>query len=144
MVRALAFFATNLQSGHTAATKAMLVEAVYAIFAGGLIGALSQQLRAAKPLWATALLLCLGLPGLMTLAQAVVHHYAGTPHQSGGFLVSLGFAALTALYSWYAMRQGAMLGGAEATTVQHDLQSLPRISLDLVLLAPRHLRARLK
>ncbi|WP_241655130.1 hypothetical protein [Granulicella sibirica] len=122
----------------------MLVEAVYAVFAGGLIGAVSQQLRAAKPLWATALILCIGLPGLMTLAQAVIHHYSGTPHQSAGFLVSLGFAAPTAFYSWYAMRHGAMLGGAEATTVRHDLQSLPRISLDLLLLAPRHVIARLK
>ena len=30
VVRALAFFLTNLQSGHSAATKAMLVEAIYA------------------------------------------------------------------------------------------------------------------
>ena len=144
VVRALAFFLTNLQSGHSAATKAMLVEAVYAVFAGGLIGAVSQQLRRAKPLWATALLICIGLPGLMTLAQVAIHHFAGTPHQSGGLLVSLCFAGLTASFSWYAMRRGAMLGGTEATTVWHDLQSLPRISLDFLLLAPRHLGARFK
>src|SRR3978361_877360 len=83
VVRALAFFATNLQSGHSAATKAMLVEAVYAIFAGGLIGAVSQRLRRAKPLWATALLICIGLPGLMTLVQLGVHRFARTPHQGG-------------------------------------------------------------
>ena len=143
VVRALAFFVTNLQAGHAAATKAMLVEAVYAIFAGGLIGAVSQQLRRARPLWATALLICIGLPGLMTLAQVAIHHFAGTPHQSGGLLISLCFAALTASYSWYAMRSGAMLGGTEATTVWHDFQSLPRISLDFLLLAPRHLAVRL-
>ena len=144
IVRSLAFFVTNLQSGHSAAAKAMLVEAVYAIFVGGLIGAVSQQLRRAKPLWATALLICIGLPGLMTLAQAAIHHFAGTPHQSGGLLVSLGFAMLTAAYTWYAMRCGAMLGGSEATTVSHDLRLLPRISLDFLLLAPRHLASRLK
>jgi hypothetical protein len=138
VVRGLAFFVTNLQSGHSAATKAMLVEAVYAIFAGGLIGAVSQQLRRAKPLSATAPLICIGLPGVMTLAQLALHHFAGTPHQSAGLLVSLCFAALTASYSWYAMRCGAMLGGTEATTVWHDLQSLPRITLDFLLLAPRY------
>ena len=143
VVRALTFFVTNLQSGHSAASKAMLVEAVYAIFVGGLIGAMSQQLRLAKPLWATALLICIGLPGLMTLAQVVIHHFAGTPHQSGGLFVSLCFAMLTASSSWYAMRCGAMLGGSEATTVWHDLQWLPRISLDFILLAPRQLGTRL-
>jgi hypothetical protein len=143
VVRPHAFFVTNLQSGHSAATKAMLVEAVYAIFAGGLIGAVSQQLRRARPLWATAVLICIALPGLMTLAQLAIHHFAGTPHQSSGLLISLCFAAFTASYSWYAMRCGAMLGGTEATTVRHDLQSLPRISLDFLLLAPRHLAVRL-
>ena len=144
VVRGLAFFATNLQFGHSAATKALLVEAVYAVFAGGLIGAVSQQLRRAKPLWATALLICIGLPGVMTLAQLAIHHFAGTPHESAGLLVSLCFAGLTASYSWYAMRCGAMLGGTEATTVWHDLQSLPRISLDFLLLAPRYLGAKYK
>jgi hypothetical protein len=144
VVRALAFLGTNLQSGHSAATKAMLVEAVYAIFVGGPIGAVSQQLRRSKPLWATALLICIGLLGVMTLAQAVIHHFAGTPHQCAGLLVSLCFATLTASYSCYAMRCGAMLGGTEATTVWHDLQSLPRISLDFLLLAPRQLAARLR
>lgn len=76
----------------------------------------SQQLRRARPLWATALLICIGLPGFMTLGQVAIHQFAGTPHQSGGLPISLCFAALTASYSWYAMRCGAMLGGTEATT----------------------------
>lgn len=116
VVRAL-FFATNLQSGRTAATKAMLIEAAYAVFAGGLIGAVSQQLRCARPLWATGLLICLGLPTLMTLAQLAVHHFAKTPHQSGGVIVSLCFAALAAAYSWYAMRRGRC---SEALTPQRS------------------------
>ncbi len=144
VVRALGFFATNLRSGHSAAIKAMLLEAVYAIFAGGLIGAVSQHLRRAKPLWATALLICVGLPVAMTLAQVAVHHIAGTPHQGVGLILSLCFAMLAASYCWYAMRRGAMLGGVDATTVRHDLQTLPRISLDFLLLAPRYLGTRLK
>ena len=53
-MRGAAFFATNLQAGRGEATKALVVEAVFAIFAGGLIGAISQHLRNAEPLWATA------------------------------------------------------------------------------------------
>lgn len=143
-VRAVAFFVTNLQSGRWEATKAMLVEAVYAVFVGGLIGAISQHLRRARPLWATGLLICIALPGTMTLAQLAVHQLAKTPHQSGGVFASFCLAALAAAYTWYAMRHGAMLGGIDETTVGHDLRSLPRISLDFLLAGPRWIRSKLK
>ncbi len=48
VLRGIAFFATNLKSGGREATKALLVEALFAIFAGGLIGAISQYLRKAR------------------------------------------------------------------------------------------------
>jgi hypothetical protein len=38
-VRGLAFFVTNLPAGREEATKALIVEAVFAFFAGGVIGA---------------------------------------------------------------------------------------------------------
>ena len=95
----------------------------------------------AKPLWATALFICVGLPGVMTLAQVGVHRLAKTPHQSAGLVTSLCFAAFAAAYTWFAMRQGAMLGGSDATTVRDDLKALPRISWEFLLLAPRQLRA---
>jgi hypothetical protein len=137
IVRSATFFVINIHSGRWQATKAMLVEAVFAIFAGGLIGAISQQLRRAKPLWATALLVWGGLPGLMILAQLAVHRIAGTPHISGGVVASFCLAAVAAAFSWYAMRQGAMLGGIDETSVEHDLTSLPRITLDFFLVLPR-------
>jgi hypothetical protein len=137
VLRAAAFFATNLRSGRFTATKAMLVEAVFAIVAGGLVGAISQQLRRAKPLWATALLVWLVLPGLMTLAQWGVHRIARTPHLTGGLVVSCSLAALASAFTWYAMRQGAMLGGVDETTVGHDLAALPGITLSFLLVIPR-------
>ncbi len=138
-IRGLTFFASNLRAGCQQATKALVVEAIFAVFAGGLIGAVSQYLRRAKPLWAAALFLCLALPGLMTLAQAGVHHLAGTPFRTGGLVASFCLAALAAAYTWYAMRRGAMLGGVDQTTVKQDLQALPRLTLDFVLEIPRHL-----
>jgi hypothetical protein len=137
VLRSATFFVTNVRSGRWQATKAMLVEAVFAIFAGGLIGAISQQLRRARPLWATAALVWVGLPGLMILAQLAVHRIAGTPHVSGGAVASFCLAAVASAFSWYAMRQGAMLGGIDETTVGHDLTSLPGIMLDFLLVVPR-------
>lgn len=136
-LRAATFFVTNLKSGTWEATKAMLVEAVFAIFAGGLIGAISQQLRKAKPLWATALLVWAGLPGLLVLVQFAVHHMAGTPNLGAGLLASFCLAAIASAFSWYAMRRGAMLGGSDETTIGHDIRSIPGISLDFLLVIPR-------
>ena len=144
VVRAAAFFSSNLHSGLHQATKAMLVEAVFAVFAGGLVGAVSQQLRRAQPLWATALVVVIGFPGAMILAQIGVHHFAKTPHQSSGILVSFFLAAISAAFSWYAMRHGAMLGGIDQTSVGHDLRCMPGISLDFVLVLPRLLIAKLR
>jgi len=142
LLRSATFFVSNIRSGPRQATKAMLVEAVFAIFAGGFIGAVSQQLRRAQPLWATALLVWVGLPGLMILAQMAVHRMAGTPHLSSGLVVSFCLAAVASSFSWYAMRQGAMLGGVDQTTVGHDLTSLPGITLEFFLVVPRLLARR--
>ncbi len=144
VLRAATFFLTNLRSGRWEATKAMLVEALFAIFAGGLIGAVSQQLRRARPLWATAVLVWAGLPGLMIIAQFAVHRIAGTPHLGAGLITSFGLAAVASAFSWYAMRQGAMLGGNDETTVGHDLHVLPGIVLGFFLVVPRLLLKRRK
>ena len=132
VLRSVAFFATNLRSGPGQATKALVVEAIFAIFAAGLVGAISQQLRAAEPLWATALLVWAGLPGLMLLAQVGVHRLAGTPHLSGGLVASFCLAAGAAAFTWFAMRHGAMLGGVDETPIGQDIKALPGISLDFV------------
>ena len=135
-VRGLTFFATNLQAGRNEAVKALVVEALFAFATGGLIGAISQQLRRAEPLWATALVVWVGLPSMMLLAQSGVHRLARTPHLSGGLVLSYCVAMVSAAFSWYAMRNGAMLGGTEETTVLHDLEALPKILLRFLLVGP--------
>ena len=139
VIRATTFFATNLRAGSHKALRAMLVEAVFAIFAAGLLGAVSQRLRLARPVWATALVVWLLMPLLMLLAQMTVHHAAGTPHLGTGLVVSFCFASISSCFSWYAMRRGAMLGGDESTPLAHDLRKMPGIVLDFVLVAPRAL-----
>jgi hypothetical protein len=69
VLRGITFFVGNLRSGHQQALQAMMVEAVFAIFAAGLIGAVSQRLRASQQVWETAAIVGLGLPALMVVAQ---------------------------------------------------------------------------
>jgi hypothetical protein len=136
-VRGLAFFMTNLQAGGREATKALIVEAVFAFVTGGVIGAISQQLRNAEPLWETAAVVWIGMPGVMLLAQSGVHRLAHTPHLSGGLVLSFCLSAVSAAFSWYAMRNGAMLGGSDETTILHDIEVLPKIFLGFLLAIPR-------
>ena len=137
LLRGITFFVGNLRSGHQHALKAMMVEAVFAIFAAGLIGAVSQRLRASQPVWETAAIVCLGLPALMVVAQLGVHRAAHTPQVR--VLASFCFAATSSAFSWYAMRHGALLGGTDSTSLVHDLRSLPGITLNFSLAVPRTL-----
>lgn len=139
-LRAAAFFANNLRAGRHRAVRAMIVEAVFAVFAAGLIGAVSQRLRASRPVWATAIVVCLLAPGAMVIAQLAVHRAAHTPHVGAGVVSSFCLAAIASAYSWYAMRYGALLGGNDSTSLGHDLRSLPGISLNFVLAVPRSVR----
>jgi hypothetical protein len=137
MLRAGTFFVTNLHAGKHKALEAMLVEAVFAIFVAGLMGAVSQRLRAAQPPWATFTFVCLAMPLLLLLTQTAVHHAAGTRYLGTGLIVSFCFASIASAFSWYAMRRGVLLGGADSTSLDHDLRKLPRVILDFILVIPR-------
>lgn len=137
VLRGLTFFATNIRSGERVAFRAMLVEGAYAVFAAGLAGAISQQLRKTEPLAATLAVVLVALPGFFVFGQLAVHKAAHTPHLAGGLLASFFLTSLSSGFSWYAMRNGAMLGGVDDTTVLHDLHALPRISIGFLLAIPR-------
>ena len=109
-----------------------MVEAVFAIFAAGLIGAVSQRLRASQPVWKTAAIVCLGLPALMVVAQLGVHRAAHTPHVGVGVLASFCFAAASSAFSWYAMRHGALLGGTDSTSLVHEGKRPSNRMVDIV------------
>jgi hypothetical protein len=99
LLRGITFYLSNLRSGHQKALLAMIVEAVFAVFAAGLIGAVSPRLRASRPVWATAAVVCLGLPALIVVAQLGVHHTARTPHVGAGVLASFCFASVSSAFS---------------------------------------------
>ena len=139
LLRGVTFYISNLRLGRDRAAAAMVVEAIFAVFASGLIGAVSQRLRASQPVLATASVVCLGLPALMVMAQLGIHHAARTPHVGAGVLASFCFASISTAFSWYAMRHGSLLGGADSTTIAHDVGNLPGITVSFVTSVPRAL-----
>jgi hypothetical protein len=82
---------------------------------------------------------CLGLPALMVMAQLAVHRAARTPHVGAGVLVSFCLASVSTAFSWYAMRHGSLLGGADSTMIAHDIVNLPGVTVSFITSVPRAL-----
>ena len=136
-MRAATFFYTNVSSGRVKALRATALEAVFAILAAGLMGAVSQRLRRSEPLWGTVGIVCLGMPAVMVATQVALHRIAATPNVTGGPVLAFCSTAAASAFSWYAMRHGAMLGGKDATTVGHDMRVVPRIMWNFITTVPR-------
>jgi hypothetical protein len=136
-IRATVFFTTNLRAGHASAMRASLVEAGFAIVAAGVLAAITQRIRHAKPVWATGMAVWLGVPALLLTLQSTVHHLAGTPHMKTGLIASFLMAAFGSGFNWYAQRRGVLITGPESAG--GDWKLLPRLVLDFVLAGPKAL-----
>jgi len=137
MVRGSIFLATNLHAGPVSAIRALLVEGVFATFASGTLGAVTQRVRKAHPLWATMLFIWAALPVVMIAAEYAVHRLAGTTNMRAGLIASFACAAVASGFTWYAMHRGVMLAGEQSTTVAHDLRTLPGVAWDFAMLPAR-------
>jgi hypothetical protein len=140
LIRATVFFTTNLRSGRSSALRASLVEAAFAIFAAGLLAAVTQRVRHAQPVWATALFVWLGVPAMLLCIQTTVHTLGGTPHMRTGLIISFCMAAFGSGFNWYAQRRGVLVTGPDSAG--GDLQALPGVLRDFLLAAPRALFTR--
>ena len=111
LLRAGTFFLSDLHAGRHQAVRAGVVEACFAIVAAGLLAAITQRLRSARPVWATAMFVWLGLPLLLVPLQALVHRLAGTTYVRTGLVFSFCFAALASGFTWSLQRRGFFLAG---------------------------------
>ena len=113
------------------------MEALFAFAAGDLIVAISQQLRRAEPLWATALVVWVGL----------AKHNAARPIRSPtASHIRLTSVAVLFFRTALPSSQRRLVGMPCATgrcwrvqtrtTVLHDLEILPRIPLRFLLVGP--------
>jgi hypothetical protein len=137
LLRASIFFASNLHTGHGHAVRAMLIEAAFSMLASGFLGGVTQCVRHARPVWATALLVWVGLPAVMLAAQFGVHRLGGTPHMRSGLIASFVFASIASGFTWYAMRRGALLAGDEGMTLLEEARHMPHVVWGFVLAGPR-------
>ena len=133
LIRAIIFLSSNRHASAHRAEMAALAEALYALTAAGVMGALTQRLRNVRPLWAAAFFVWAALPAGMVTLELAVHRLVHTPHVRVGLIWSFVIASVSSGFTWYAMRRGILLQGIAGDTVVHDVEALPRILLDFIL-----------
>lgn len=142
LVRGSIFLLANLHDGRHRALRAMLVEAVFAIFASGVMGAVTQRLRASRPFLATAAFVWLAMPLAMLAVEALLHHSFGTPHLRVGLTVSFVMASVSSGFGWFAQRRGIMLAGPGQGSALADLRAMPALMIEFLIIVPRVLLRR--
>lgn len=139
LIRGVIFLTTNLRAGGHRAVRAMIVESLFAILVAGVMGGVTQRLRDARPIAATALVIWLLLPACMVSAEAAVHLAFRTPHMKAGLISSFVMASVSSGFSWFAQRRGVLISGRNQASAAQDLRRIPALILDFLLAAPRAL-----
>lgn len=126
-LRATIFLCANLTAGWRAAAGAMLAELVYRGVTSGFYGAITQAFSEVEPQWAAAVATAVMLPAASHSLEFAVHVLRGTPKIKTSLIASVTFTILSTLFNLYAMRRGALVVGAEASSMAKDLRRMPRL-----------------
>lgn len=128
ILRATIFFCANLSAGWRAATGAMLAELVFRAATSGFYGAMTANFRAVQPAWQAALAVMILLPLSSHSLEFLVHWLRHTPKLLTSIISSVSFTAISTLFNWYAMRNGAMVTGAGSQSIGSDMRAMPRLT----------------
>jgi hypothetical protein len=137
LFRAGIFFFANLAAGLPAAMAAMSTELIFRGITSGFYGALTEGFSDAEPAWAAGLAAMVVLPLTGHSMELAVHWLRGTRNLAPSLTASVVFTALSTLFNLYAMKRGALIVGAGCESLVEDLQRMPRLVRDFILLAPR-------
>ena len=142
VLRGPIFVIASVRRGWEAAGSALLVESVFCALTAGFYGTVVQALRDAQPAWLNGLLITLVMPALFQGLEYFMQRMHGTPHLRAAEIASVIGGALSALFNWYAMRQGALLVGKEGKTLAGDVMRFPVLLYNCVLLPIRGIARR--
>ena len=128
VIRGALFFAATVRSGLDAATAAFAIEFVFRAVASGVFSSVTQAFRRATPDWAATLVVVAALPAIAHVLEYGVHWFGGTAQLGRAMAASVGFTVLSAAFTLYVMRRGALLVGDEDDRpFRQDLAAMPRL-----------------
>jgi hypothetical protein len=144
LVRATIFLFTNLAAGWRSAVGAMAAEFVFRAVISGFYGSLIQAFRNAEPLWLATLTVMILLPLAAHSLELAVHLANGTPKLAHSLIASVAFTEIATLFNLYAMRRGALVVGAEASSIGSDLRRVPALIAGFVAFVPLWILRRIR
>ena len=128
VIRGVVFFAATVRSGLDAAMAAFAIEFVFRAVASGVFSSVTQAFRRATPDWAATLVVVAGLPAIAHVLEYGVHWIGGTAQLGRAMAASVGFTVVSAAFTLYVMRRGALLVGDEDDRpFRQDLAAMPRL-----------------
>jgi hypothetical protein len=136
LIRGLIFLFANLSAGWHAAAGAMVAEFIFRALTSGFYGSLTQAFRKVKPVWAAGIAVLILLPVVSHSMELAVHLARGTPKIAHSMIASIAFTELSTLFNLYAMRRGALVVGAEASSIAADLKRIPMLIVGFVASGP--------
>ena len=127
-IRGVLFFAATVRSGLDAATAAFAIEFAFRGVTSGFFSSVTQAFRRATPDWAATLVVVAGLPFVAHVLEYGIHWAGGTAQLGRAMAASVGFTVLSAAFTLYVMRRGALLVGDEDDRpFRQDLAAMPRL-----------------
>jgi len=145
MIRAIIFLFTNLTAGWHAAAGAMFAEFLFRALTSGFYGSLVQAFRKVEPVWIAGVTVLILLPLISHSLELAVHLARGTPKLLNSLVASVVFTEISTLFNLYAMRRGAFVVGAEASSMSSDMRQAPRLIAGFIAAGPlaivRYLRS---
>lgn len=136
IIRALIFLIANLTAGWRAAAGAMIAEFILRAVTSGFYGSLTQAFRSVEPPWTAALTVLVLLPLVSHSLELAMHLARGTPKLVSSMIASIAFTEISTLFNLYAMRRGALVVGAEASSMASDMRQVPRLIAGFVASGP--------
>ena len=127
LIRAIIFLFTNLTAGWHAAAGAMFAEFLFRALTSGFYGSLVQAFRKVEPVWIAGVTVLILLPVISHSLELAVHLLRGTPKLLNSLLASVAFTEISTLFNLYAMRRGAFVVGAGASSMSSDMRQVPRL-----------------
>ena len=128
VIRGVLFFAATVRSGLDAATAAFAVEFAFRAVTSGVLASVTQAFRRATPRWAATLVVAAGLPLVAHALEYLVHEVGGTAQLGRAMAASVAFTFLSAAFTLYVMRRGALIvGDDDRRPLRQDLAAMPRL-----------------
>ena len=136
VIRALIFLVANLTAGWRAAAGAMAAEFVFRAVTSGFYGSLTQAFRKAEPACMAAITVLILLPLVSHSMEFAIHLARGTPKLVPSMIASIAFTEMSTLFNLYAMRRGALVVGADASSMAADMRRIPVLIAGFVASGP--------